>query len=136
MLKTSRDAFRFGYTWKSFWGNHWDFKGSSPRHSKRPVERNTTRCGLPLWGPLALLNLACTTVPCTDRLALDGPSWDPFCIIDRCQEILKFWVLGLWLGFRGTGYYNISKYCLNTLFIKSMKAAGALVKPKDITINS
>ena len=28
---------------------------------------------------------------------------------------------------------NKSKYCLNTLFIKYMKAAGTLVSPNDIT---
>ena len=31
---------------------------------------------------------------------------------------------------------NKSKYYLNTQFIKSMKAAGALVSLNDITINS
>ena len=31
---------------------------------------------------------------------------------------------------------NKSKYYLNTLFIKSMKAAGALVSANDITTNS
>ena len=31
---------------------------------------------------------------------------------------------------------NKSKYYLNTLLIKSMKVAGALVTPNDITTNS
>jgi hypothetical protein len=31
---------------------------------------------------------------------------------------------------------NLSRYSMNTLFIKYMKYAGALVKPKDITVNS
>ena len=31
---------------------------------------------------------------------------------------------------------NKSKYYLKTLFIKSMKVAGALLSPNDITINS
>ena len=31
---------------------------------------------------------------------------------------------------------NKSKYYLNTLFIKSMKVAGELVSPNDITTNS
>ena len=30
---------------------------------------------------------------------------------------------------------NKSKYCLDTLFIKSMKVAGALVSTNDITTN-
>ena len=30
---------------------------------------------------------------------------------------------------------NKPKYCLNTLFIKYMKIAGALVSPNDITTN-
>ena len=34
------------------------------------------------------------------------------------------------------GYMNMSKYCLNTQFIKSMKTVGALVRPNDMTRNS
>jgi hypothetical protein len=34
-------------------------------------------------------------------------------------------------------YHNkLSRYSMNTLFIKYMKYAGVLVKPKDITVNS
>jgi hypothetical protein len=31
---------------------------------------------------------------------------------------------------------NLLRYSMNTLFIKYMKYAGALIKPKDITVNS
>jgi hypothetical protein len=30
----------------------------------------------------------------------------------------------------------LSRYSMNTLFMRYMKYAGALVKPKDITMNS
>ena len=35
----------------------------------------------PVMGTTGTSGLARTTVPCTDRLALDGPSWVPFCIV-------------------------------------------------------
>lgn len=31
---------------------------------------------------------------------------------------------------------NLSRYSMNTLFIKFMKNVGALVSPKDITVHS
>ena len=32
LLNTSREGFRIGYTWKSFWGNHWQLKEAHHEH--------------------------------------------------------------------------------------------------------